>query len=262
MMSWWREWLDLLVPPLCAGCGNTVAGDAALCGVCDRELVAAGPVAPCPARIDACVAAVDYTGAAEAWIRRFKYPQPGLAGLDPAAQAVARSLARRAAARAPGSPGLVVPVPLHPRRLRSRGFNPANELARVVAQQARAELSSAALRRLRDTPSQTGLGRRARARNVRGVFVARRSLPGCVWLVDDVVTTGATLSEAARALRRAGARRVVAVCAARAPGPAGTPSNPQLPHALRSETGTWGASRSFRPCPRSRREAASGRPAS
>lgn len=217
MVSWWRDWLDLLAPPLCAGCGDAVAHETTLCQRCDAELVSAGPVSPCPARVDVCVAAVDYTGASEAWIQRFKYPRPGLAGLDPSAQAVTAALAREAASRAPGVPGLVVPVPLHPRRLRQRGFNPANEIARSVAREVRAKLSSTALRRLRDTPSQTGLGRPARARNVRQAFAARGPVPGCVWLVDDVVTTGATLSEAARALRRAGASRVVAVCIARTP---------------------------------------------
>ena len=213
MPSRLRAWLELLAPPACAGCGRSVGADAALCGDCERALPAAGAV-PCPLRIDACVAAVAYRGAAEAWIRRFKYPRPGLAGLDPAARAVARGLARRAALRAPGCADLVVPVPLHPRRLHVRGFNPANALARDVAGQVGAPLAPTALRRLRETRSQTGLDRRARARNVRGAFAASRSLPPCVWLVDDVVTTGATLSEAARALRRAGARRIVAVCAA------------------------------------------------
>ena len=217
MLSWWRDWLDLLAPALCSGCGQGVAGEATLCERCSAELVPAGPVSPCPAQLDSCVAAVDYTGAAEAWIRRIKYPRPGLAGLDPAARAVTRLLAREAAGRAPGVPGLVVPVPLHPRRLRTRGFNPANEIARDIAREVQAELSSTALQRLRDTPSQTGLGRRARARNVRNAFAARGPVPGCVWLIDDVVTTGATLSEAARALRRAGARHVIGVCIARAP---------------------------------------------
>jgi predicted amidophosphoribosyltransferase len=111
----------------------------------------------------------------------------------------------------------VVPVPQHPRRLRGRGFSPANELARDVARQVGAPLGATALLRLRDTRSQTGLGRSERARNVRGAFASREPAPACVWLVDDVVTTGATLTEAARALRAAGAREIVGVCAARAP---------------------------------------------
>ncbi len=154
----------------------------------------------------------------EAWIRRFKYPRPGLAGLDPKAEAIVRALAREAGARAPGPPpDLVVPIPLHPRRLRARGFNPACELARAIAGPARLRLAPRALARLRDTPSQTGLERAARRRNVRGAFRARRPVPPRIWLVDDVVTTGSTLSEAARALRRAGARRVVGVCVAWTP---------------------------------------------
>ena len=78
-----------------------------------------------------------------------------------------------------------------------------------------------ALLRIRDTPSQTGQGRSARRRNVAGCFAAgpRGAVPESVWLVDDVVTTGATLGEAARTLRRAGARRVAALCLARTPAP-------------------------------------------
>jgi len=72
---------------------------------------------------------------------------------------------------------------------------------------------------VRDTPSQTGLDRRARRRNVRGAFAPRRQVAPLVWLVDDVVTTGSTLAEAARALRRAGATHVVGVCAAYTPEP-------------------------------------------
>ena len=74
-----------------------------------------------------------------------------------------------------------------------------------------------ALERLRDGPSQTGLDRSARRRNVANVFRAQQRVPPRVWLVDDVTTTGATLDEAARALRRAGAREVIGVCAARTP---------------------------------------------
>ena len=100
-----------------------------------------------------------------------------------------------------------------------RGFNPALTVARAVARSAAAPLDATALERVRDTPSQTGLDAAARRRNVRGALRARRSVPPRVWLVDDVITTGATLREAARALRGAGAETVIAVCAARTPRP-------------------------------------------
>jgi ComF family protein len=230
--------LELLVPPSCAACGAGVEGDAALCRRCDAALPrlprslclrcqAVTPTGPgdlcgaCAAAaspLAACVAAVAFADDVERWIRRFKYPRKGIAGLDPAAGAVARALVREAAGRCPGPPpGLVVPVPLHPRRLRARGFNPAERLARALARDIAVRLDPVALRRVRDTPSQTGLERRERQRNVRGAFRARHGLrlPARVWLVDDVVTTGSTLTEAARALRRAGVRTVVGVCAAR-----------------------------------------------
>jgi ComF family protein len=153
----------------------------------------------------------------EDYVHRFKYPRPGLLGLDPGPRAVACALVLEAAARAPLDAELVVPVPLHPARLRQRGFNPAALLARALARARGVPLAPRALERVRDTPSQTGLHRRARARNVAGAFRVRPGarIPARVWLVDDVVTTGATLREAARALRRAGARRVIALCAAR-----------------------------------------------
>lgn len=171
--------------------------------------------------LDACVAELAFVGDAAVWIRRFKYARPGFAGLDPAAGAVAACWIRAAARRLPSlpAPRLLVPVPLHPRRLRRRGFHPAGELARVLGRARRVRVDPTALARLRDTPSQTGLDRRERRDNVRGAFQARRGLvlPRCVGLVDDVVTTGSTLAEAARELRRAGARRVLAVCLARTP---------------------------------------------
>lgn len=164
------------------------------------------------------MAAVEFQQPVEGWIRRFKYPRPGLGGLDPAADALVRALALAAAARAPGPPpDLVVPVPSHPSRLRARGFNPASELAAAIAARARLRLGVRALERVRDTPTQTGQGRAARRRNLRGAFRAGGPAPARIWLVDDVVTTGSTLAEAARALRRAGARSIVGICAARTP---------------------------------------------
>ena len=166
----------------------------------------------------ACCAAVAYQGDVEDWIHRFKYPRRGWRGLDPAPLGVIRQLVLEASRRAPGPPpDRIVPVPLHPRRLRERGFNPAALLARWIARERRCRFDAALLRRVRDTPSQTGLDRRARRANMRGAFQARGRSPGVIWLVDDVVTTGSTLVEAARALRRAGAREVVAICVAQTP---------------------------------------------
>lgn len=217
-----RGLFDLALPPICGRCGGSVSRAEALCRRCDRALPRADPDAPPPAGLAACVAAVAYEGEILHWIRRFKYPRPGISGLDPAAMSAARSFIREAAARAPGPPPqLVVAVPLHPRRLRARGFNPAAALARVVAREIGVPVDPAALLRVRDTESQTGLDRAARRRNVRGAFRARRrlSVPPRVWIVDDVVTTGATVAEAAGALRHAGARLVTAVCAAQTPHP-------------------------------------------
>ena len=112
-----------------------------------------------------------------------------------------------------------MPVPLHPHRLRGRGFNPALVVARAVARTVAAPVAATALERVRDTPSQTGLDAVARRRNVSGALRARHVIPPRVWIVDDVITTGATLREAARALRAAGAESVVAVGAARTPSP-------------------------------------------
>jgi len=212
MSAWWRAALELLLPSACAGCGRAVA-ERPLCAACRPAPAPALPAPPAP--LAAWCAAIAHTGAGAEWVRRFKYPRPGLAGLDLAAEAVALGLARAQARCVPGGPpALVVPVPLHPRRLRERGFSPAASLARALAREARVPVAPVLLARLRDTPSQTHLSRGARRANVAGAFAPRRPAPARVWLVDDVATTGSTLAEAAAALRRAGAREITGVCLA------------------------------------------------
>jgi ComF family protein len=114
---------------------------------------------------------------------------------------------------------LVVPVPLHPRRLRWRGFNQAALLGSVVAQKTGCKLDVASLARTRDTPPQTWQENAQRRQNVRGAFAVTRPhriVNRSLLLVDDVMTTGATLDECARTLLAAGARKVDVFTLARA----------------------------------------------
>ena len=116
------------------------------------------------------------------------------------------------------SPDVIAPVPLHGRRERERGYNQSSLLAREVSR--RAGIGSAqALRRTRDTPSQTAMSIEERRRNVDGAFECAGDVRGRrVLLVDDVVTTGATMSACAATLKAAGATRVWGLAFARQPG--------------------------------------------
>ena len=112
----------------------------------------------------------------------------------------------------------IVPVPLHPARLRERGFNQAQLLAKILCAKTQVRVLPA-LERTRYTTTQTAFDRVERMENLRDAFRLRRNFAvrDCrVLLVDDVLTTGSTLSECARVLREAGARSVHAVTAARA----------------------------------------------
>lgn len=235
-----HEFLDLFLPLACARCRRALAAPPVLCANCRARLskISPGACARCQQRpsaeaqglcahcsdqrspLAACRADVWFEGDAPRWIHDFKYSGKGLAACDPRPRAVVTDWVLRARERFPGQPPeLLVPVPLHPRRLRERGFNPAAVLARSLSRAWHVAWNPVALQRLRDTPSQTQLDRAARQENVRDAFRARGRPPAHVCLLDDVVTTGATLEAAARALRAAGAARVTALCAARTPAP-------------------------------------------
>lgn len=130
-------------------------------------------------------------------------------------------------------PERIIPVPLHPRRLRQRGYNQALEIARVLARHWSLVIDPHCCQRCRPTPPQVGLSRSARAHNLRGAFRATRALSGArLAILDDVITTGATVAELTSVLQAAGAARVEAWAVARtvnntAPGPL-QPLNPFL----------------------------------
>jgi ComF family protein len=145
---------------------------------------------------------------------RFKFRADLAAG-----RVLADLMIERSVVDAPARPALIVAVPLHTSRLRARGYNQAWELARRLSTAFDIPLARDLLVRTRATAAQTGLDASARRRNLRGAFAVSNveSLPAHVALFDDVMTTGATLRECARVLRRAGIARVDVWALARAP---------------------------------------------
>jgi len=186
--------LDLLFPPTCAGCGRV---GSLLCPKC-RAAVAPAPERTLPALDGVCVGGT-YEAPLSNAIQALKYHSATqLAG------PLAALLAERVAARC-WQVDLVCPVPLHPNRTRARGYNQAALIASALALTLRCPLVEAA-ERVRDTPTQTDLNAGERRANVAGAFRAGPAVQGRrVLLVDDVLTTGATLSACAAALRDAGA---------------------------------------------------------
>jgi ComF family protein len=189
--------------PRCAGCAlrlPAAAGDR--CGRCLRE----------PPRFDATFALADYAPPLDRMIAALKF-----GGRLPLAAAFGTLLARAAAEMLAGA-DLLAPVPLSFERQSERGFNQAQEIARRVAAASRVPLRGDLLLRTRHTAAQMDLALHERQRNVRGAFVARGELAARhVVVVDDVMTTGATLDEIAATLKRAGAARVTNLVVARTP---------------------------------------------
>ena len=111
---------------------------------------------------------------------------------------------------------LIIPLPLHGERLRERGFNQALELARPIARHLRCPIATTVCQRIRHTAAQADLPWKERAKNMRGAFHCSDDLSGQrILLVDDVMTTGATLDECARTLKLHGATSVTLAVVAR-----------------------------------------------
>jgi ComF family protein len=230
------NWLDALqlalFPPRCLLCGGPGDGRRDLCDDCAAALPRAGAACPCCALplADgtpplACGRCQHRPPPFAATRTVFRYAPP----LDRLVQGLkfgrrldhARLLGGLLADHLAGQDGprpeMLLPVPLHPRRLRQRGFDQALELARPLARRLDLPLVAAGCRRLRDTAAQSGLPAAERRRNVRGAFAVDTPVGGRrVALIDDVVTTGSTVTALARAVVAAGAERVEVWCVARA----------------------------------------------
>jgi len=195
--------LPRLAAPACPRCALATR-DGALCGRCLAQ----------PPAYDETLAALAYAFPADVLVQALKFRSE---------LALAPFLGALLASRLPRGARVdfILPVPLSATRLRERGFNQALEIARHVATATGCALAPQLAERSRDTPPQVDLPLVERARNVSGAFRCTRALPGAeVALLDDVMTTGATLDELAATLKRAGAARVVNWVVARTPPPA------------------------------------------
>lgn len=189
----------------CERCGLPLPNptDAHICAAC------AGSAAP---PFDRCEGLFHYEFPIRELISAFKF-QGQLWHARPLGGMLAERVAQWDAGR---RPDLILPTPLHPRRLRERGFNQAQELARVVSRRLGSPMNPRALIKVRATAAQSQLSKREREDNLRNAFKVMAQLDGCrILLIDDIVTTGQTATEISRALRDAGAGRIEVLCIAR-----------------------------------------------
>ncbi len=163
-----------------------------LCGDCQRT----------PPSYDSAIAPLLYQAPVDDLISGFKYHHRLHLG-RPLARLLGDAVDRQASL-----PQLLLPVPMHPRNLRQRGFNQAAELVRQLSRQLAIPGSYSSLQRHGETTHQRGLDRARRLRNLAGSFACSRPLTAHVALVDDVITTGATAERISRILKQAGAEKV------------------------------------------------------
>lgn len=226
----------VLYPPVCLLCRASCETGVDLCGACLEDLPVPGPACPCCGQpgagahsglCGACIASPPpfkrtlspllYREPVNHFVHALKFHERLVYG-----RLLADLMARHIRTCDAPWPRLLVPVPLHPRRLRSRGFNQVAVIAGHLGRQLRIPVLPHAVRRVRWVPQQAGLPARKRRQNVRNSFAVTRVPEGCrVAVVDDVMTTGSTVREMARVLRAAGVEEIEVWCAARAERGAG-----------------------------------------
>jgi ComF family protein len=219
--------LGRLFTESCPACG--LASGGGFCGACAADLIRvanacprcglARPVAHCPRtqlawEVDALVAPFSYGPPLDHYVQALKYHRARAMGRAFALLLIPELEAVR------GEIDALVAVPLHRTRLHERGYNQAQEIARVLAQALQVPALEYGIERQVATPAQAGQGARERRSSVARAFRIQRALAGQrIAIVDDVVTTGATVNALAAELKAAGATRCVALAVARTPEP-------------------------------------------
>lgn len=219
-----------LLPP-CLLCGDRMAGQtpfSQLCGPCQSDLPwYRSPCCPqcalptlhgeicgqclqhTPA-VDRCFAAMRYGYPLDRLLQRYKYQQ------DLACGHSLRQAMLLTWPQVPAPADILIAMPMHPQRLALRGFNHAQDLAIALAQRWRIDCLTSAVIRIRDTAPQAGMDIQSRQRSLRGAFRATQSFAGRrVMLIDDVMTTGASMHALAKTIKQAGATQVTAAVLAR-----------------------------------------------
>lgn len=191
---------------LCSGCESDLPWhDGPQCPVCALPTGTGDMCGHClktPPAFDATHALLEYRFPVNAVLQRYKY-----AGFLHVARLMGELFAQKFADIS--RPDILLPMPLHPGRLKERGFNQAVEIGRTVSKQLHLRMEPRFCARIRSTPPQAGLSLKDRRLNVKGIFACNRRLDGQhVAVLDDVMTTGASLDALARALKDAGAARV------------------------------------------------------
>lgn len=229
--GWWHKALDTLLPPRCVLCGGP-SGPVCICDGCKKDLPWLGshclrcalPLAsPRDTICGVCiqkpppflrtVCPLEYEFPVNRLVQGLKFKRQLAAG-----RVLSHLVCGHVELKKPDLPGMLIPVPLHSMRMISRGFNQAYELATYASKVLDIPLQANALRRKRRTRAQSGLSRKQRRQNLKGAFSwhGSRKPASHVALIDDVMTTGTTVTECARVLKRAGVKRVDVWVAARA----------------------------------------------
>jgi ComF family protein len=223
--DWLKKLPSFVYPPHCLLCGAAGDRDRDLCADCAADLphnhhacarcaLPLPPGSPVEAHcgacsrkrpaFDRCYAALLYDDNTGFLISRLKFHHK-LNHARLLSQLLIDYLERHQAPR----PDLILPVPLHRQRLRERGYNQALEIARPIGRHFGVPIEPRLCRRVHPTPAQTGLDRKTRRRNLRRAFQLTGDVAGqTIALLDDVVTTGSTVTELAKVLKRSGAARV------------------------------------------------------